>query len=58
MIQKALSKQRKAAGDMLIDEKGNLYVKCCNCPETTIFMFDSDYSVAGKNFYILSYDGF
>ena len=27
---------------MLTDEKGNLYVKCRNCPETAIFMFDSD----------------
>ena len=26
---------------MLTDEKGNLYVKCRNCPETAIFMFDS-----------------
>ena len=62
-LEDAHYKQDKTAGDMLAykmvtDEKGNLYVKCRNCPETVIFMFDSDYSVAGKNFYILSYDGF
>ena len=46
-LESAVYKQGKTAGDMLADkmltdEKGNLYVKCRNCPETVIFMFDSD----------------
>ena len=46
-LESAFYKQGKTAGDMLAykmltDEKGNLYVKCRNCPETVIFMFDSD----------------
>lgn len=46
-LESAVYKQGKTAGDMLpykmlTDEKGNLYVKCRNCPETAIFMFDSD----------------
>lgn len=46
-LENALYKQGKTAGDMLAykmvtDEKGNLYVKCRNCPETVIFMFDSE----------------
>ena len=45
-LESAVYKQGKTAGDMLAykmltDEKGNLYVKCRNCPETVIFMFDS-----------------
>ena len=46
-LESAFYKQGKTAEDMLAykmltDEKGNLYVKCRNCPETVIFMFDSD----------------
>ena len=46
-LESAVYKQGKTARDMLADkmltdEKGNLYVKCRNCPETVIFMFDSD----------------
>ena len=45
-LESAVYKQGKTVGDMLAykmltDEKGNLYVKCRNCPETAIFMFDS-----------------
>lgn len=46
-LENALYKQDKTAGELLAykmvtDEKGNLYVKCRNCPETVIFMFDSE----------------
>lgn len=46
-LESARYKQGKTVRDMLAykmvtDEKGNLYVKCRNCPETTIFMFNSD----------------
>ena len=46
-LESAVYQPGKTVGDMLAykmlaDEKGKLYVKCQNCPETAIFMFDSD----------------
>lgn len=52
-LEKAVYQQDKTARDMLaykmvVDEKGNLYLKCRNCSEVVIFIFDSWGKYLGK----------
>lgn len=52
-LEKAVYQQDKTARDMLaykmvVDEKGNLYLKCRNCSEVIIFIFDSQGKYLGK----------
>lgn len=52
-LEKAVYQQDKTAMDMLaykmvVDEKGNLYLKCRNCSEVIIFIFDSQGKYLGK----------